>query len=176
MGVGKSHISKLLAQKLGLQHVWVDALRFGYYEQIGYNYEEAERLREEKGLLHGLYQYWKPFELYAVERILAEYENCIFDFGAGHSVQEGERFEKLRVLLADFPNVFFLLPSQDAQESVCFLMARKDIAEDDEDGKQRLRYFITHPSNFALAKQIIYVKDKTEEEICSEIIGKMQTA
>lgn len=134
MGVGKTYTSELLSKKLGKPHIWVDAVRFEYYGQIGCDCEKAERRR--------------------------------------YSVYEGELFERAQRLLSDFTNIFLLLPSPDADESLEFLMKRKNISENDEDGKERLRYFISHPSNFALCRHTVYVKGKNDDEICNEIINK----
>lgn len=57
---------------------------------------------------------WKPFEAYAVERMMADRPLAVIDFGAGHSVFEDETlFERVRVALEPFPNVVLLLPSAD---------------------------------------------------------------
>ena len=36
-------------------------------------------------------------------------------------------------------------------------------------------YFIKHPSNHQLGKLVIYSKDKTPEEICDELVQKLDT-
>jgi hypothetical protein len=35
------------------------------------------------------------------------------------------------------------------------------------------RYFIRHPSNYQLAKLVIYTRDKTPEEICEELVPQL---
>src|SRR5919199_1093078 len=87
---GKTTVAALLAQHLALAHVSLDAIRLRYYREIGYDEEHARQLREREGFA-GLYRYWKPFEAYAVERVLAEHRDAVVDFGAGHSVQDDPR-------------------------------------------------------------------------------------
>ena len=89
IGTGKSTLGKLLSLSLEVPQVSMDDVRLIYYEQIGFDLDLAKRIKVEKGFLK-LYQYWKPFEAYAVERLLAEHRHCVIDFGAGHSVFEDD--------------------------------------------------------------------------------------
>ena len=168
MHIGKSCISELISAKLNKPHIAVDAIRFKYYEEIGYDHETADRLFNEKGFFNGLYRYWKPFELYAIKKILTEYSDCIFDFGAGHSVYEDDAmFSEAKELLADFKNVILLLPSADMEESLEFYKEQRDV--NDDGTLEILRHFITHHSNYDLCKHIIYVKNKSKDDIVDEV-------
>lgn len=98
MGAGKSTIGKHLAARLNVEQCSMDEKRWNYYNEIGYDEELAEFKRATEGFW-GVYQYWKPFEAYAVERLLSENKNkaCVIDFGAGHSVYEDSTlFQKVR--------------------------------------------------------------------------------
>jgi hypothetical protein len=172
VGAGKSTIGKLLAEALGLQQLSLDEVRFGYYKEIGYDEEYAKELRQREGFL-SLYQYWKPFEAYSVERVLAEYHNCVFDFGAGHSVYEDDLlFARVQSLLLPYKHVILLLPSPDLDESVAILHERDEWAANM--GFDFHEHFVKHPSNHALAKFVVYTKGKTPEETCSEIVGMIR--
>jgi hypothetical protein len=81
--------------------------------------------------------------------------------------------------LRPYPNVILLLPSPDVDESAGILKERL-IQMLTEAGKEFTgelfelnEYFIRHPSNRRLAKQIIYTKNKTPEKICSDILKSM---
>jgi len=164
MGVGKTHTAKLLSKKLNKPHILIDKIRFDYYNQIGYDSEKADKLFEEKGF-SGIYHYWKPFELYAIKKILTEYSDCIFDFGAGHSVYEDDKmFNEAKELLADFKHVILMLPTSDIQESLDFLAKRSN-----EDAGA-MKHFMSHHSNYDLCKHIVYVKNKSEDDIVKEVI------
>lgn len=86
---GKSTLGRLLAQQLGMRNISLDEIRWRYYEEIGYNAEFARTIRQQGGLL-ALVVYWQLFDAYSVERVLAEYPNCVIDFGAGVGVYESQ--------------------------------------------------------------------------------------
>lgn len=168
IGAGKSTIGKLLAEKLKLPQIAVDDLRFNYYKEIGYDEALAESKRETEGFW-GLYQYWKPFEVYAVERLLSEHKNCVIDFGAGHSVYEDDRlFQRVKEVLSAYKNVILLLPSPDLDESIHILNERDEFLREMKPNINE--HFVRHHSNYDLAKHTIYTKGKTPEETCEEIL------
>jgi shikimate kinase len=168
IGAGKSTIGSLLAARIGLPQCSMDDRRWDYYKEIGYDEELAKHKRETEGFW-GIYQYWKPFEAYAVERLLLENRNYVIDFGAGHSVYEDDAlFQRVRQVLASYSNVVLLLPSPDLDESVQILNERNDYVSD---GNLNINeHFVRHPSNYGLAKFTVYTKAKTPEETCGEIL------
>lgn len=168
VGAGKSTQGELLAQALGLPQCSMDALRWDYYKEIGYDEALERQLREREGFL-GVYRYWKPFELHAVERLLSERRDCVIDFGAGHSVFEDEAFlARAEAALAPFQNVVLLLPSPDPDESIRLLNERNGDAI--VNGFDFHAHFVTHPSNHRLAKKVVTTKDKTPEQTRDEIL------
>jgi shikimate kinase len=177
IGAGKSTVGSLLAVQLELPQCSMDEHRWHYYKEIGYDQTLAKHKRETEGFW-GIYQYWKPFEAYAVERLLAEHKNCVIDFGAGHSVYEDvSLFQKVQRDLAPYPNIVLLLPSPDLDESVRILNERNEYVPD---GSLNINeHFVRHPSNDELAKFTVYTRAKTSEETCNEIlrlIGSLEAA
>jgi len=169
IGVGKTTVGKLLSQKLNIPQVDVDELRAKYYREIGYDEELAKSKHESEGIW-GLYQYWKPFEAYAVQRVLEEHPNCVIDFGAGHSVYENdELFDRIQKILAPYRNVILLMPSSDLDESIDILNQRSDFLRDMQPNINE--HFIKHHSNYDLAKHTVYTKNKTPKETCKEILN-----
>jgi hypothetical protein len=81
--------------------------------------------------------------------------------------------------LAPYSNVILLLPSPSLDESVEILKNRltRILTEAGKEFIDELfelnEYFVKHPSNYRLAKRIVYTKDKTPEEICDEIVQKL---
>ena len=115
---GKSTVGKLLSEKLQLPQVSLDDLRWQYYQEIGYDPDIAQKIRATGGFV-ALVFYWKLFDAYAVERVLAEHQACVIDFGAGASMYEStEMFERVEKALASYPNIILLIPSADIDESV----------------------------------------------------------
>ena len=68
---GKSTVSRLLAQQLGMPSVSLDELRWDYYAEIGYDAALARQIRQQGGFL-ALVLYRQLFDVYSVERVLAE--------------------------------------------------------------------------------------------------------
>lgn len=168
IGSGKTTIADLISMRTGLPRRSMDELRWKYYDEIGYDRDLARQKRTEEGFW-GLYRYWKPFEAYAVERLLGSFCECIFDFGGGHSVYEDDNlFQRVRDLLAPYSHVILLIPSPDKEESIEILHSGNDY---DSDGQREVNeHFVRHHSNYDLAKQVVYTKDKEPDQICSEII------
>jgi shikimate kinase len=171
IGAGKSTLGKLVASALGLPQVSLDGVRFKYYQEIGYDQSIAKQRHATDGFW-GLYTYWKPFEAYAVERVLTEHPNCVIDFGAGHSVYEDETLlTRVKQALAPHPNVVLILPSADLATSLDVLRDRRpslrEIAPDINE------HFLTHRSNYELATFIVYTADSTPEDTCTEILQRI---
>jgi shikimate kinase len=168
-GSGKSTIAALLSKKLGLPRRSIDEVRWKYYAEVGYDQDVARHKHNREGFW-GLYHYWKPFEAYAVKRLLKDFRDCVFDLGGGNSVYEDESlFEQVRELLAPYSHVVLLLPSPDPDESIQILNTRVDYESDSQ--REVNEHFVRHHSNYDLAKLIVYTKGKTPEETCEEIIN-----
>ncbi len=174
-GAGKSTQGKLLARRLGLPQCSMDDLRWDYYREIGFDEDKEREIREKEGLEEVL-RYWKPFEVHAVERLLAEHHDCVIDFGAGHSVYEtDDLFARVQKALTPYPNVVLLLPSPDLDESVRVLLKRRP---DLPPGVNE--HFVRHHSNHDLAKIVIYTDGQkpkeTRDAILKVVADKASTA
>ncbi|MGH2584060.1 MAG: shikimate kinase [Dehalococcoidia bacterium] len=169
---GKSTIARLLGPRLGVPVCSLDALRIGYYREIGYDEAVAQTIREREGFL-GLYRHWKPFEIYAVERVLTEHRDCVFDFGAGHSVYDDEaQRARARQALAQFRNVVLVLPSPDPEESVRILRERIGpwAPQPGVPFFDFERYYVDHPLNHGLASIRVYTRDQTAAQACEAVL------
>ena len=171
---GKSTVGKLLVDRLDLPQCSMDEQRWNYYKEIGYDEVLAKQKRETEGAW-GIIRYWKPFEAYAVERLLSDYTNCVIDFGAGHSVYDDPLlFQRVQQALSPYPNVVLLLPSPDLKESIRILNERNKHLPDDI--RNTNEYFVRHPSNHKLARFTVYTKAKTPKETCNEILRLVRVA
>lgn len=170
--VGKTTVSALLAKHLDVPHVSLDAIRLRYYHEIGYDEEHARQLRETGGFL-AVYRYWKPFEAYAVERVLTEHWGSVIDFGAGHSVQDDPvLLARIQRALAACANVVLLLPSPDPAASIRIL--RERLGPFESDGIDFHAYFVQHPANRQLVPLTVYTAGQSPEQTCAEILHRMR--
>jgi shikimate kinase len=175
IGVGKTTVGRLVAEKLGMPFCSVDSVRPAYYQKVGYDQTAAASGEGVRDVM----RYSKPFEARMVEMVLAEHHGVI-DFGASNSVyDESDLLARVEKALAPYPHVILLLPSPDEDESA-EILKRRLIQMLTEAGKEFTdelfelnETFIRHPSNRRLAKQIIYTRDKTPQEICSVILKSM---
>jgi shikimate kinase len=172
VAAGKTTVAALLAGRLGWPHVITDAVCGAYYAELGFDPAEPDG-RQRSGGLWAAYRSWKPFEAYAVERILADHKDAVIDLGGGHSVQEdAELFARVEAALARVPNVVLLLPSPDPEESVRVLTRRRPPPADFD----WHRHFVTHRSNRALAKLVVYTDDQTAEQTCDAVHRRLLRA
>jgi hypothetical protein len=174
MGTGKSTLSRLLAARLGVALCVLDEVGWAYYRAAGFDADEEARLRTTQGWAASL-RYWEPFNLQAVERALADYHDCVFDFGAGHSVYDDPaHLARARHALAPFPNVVLVLPSPDPTETARVLRARRprSAAEDFD----LAAYAATHPANRLLARRVVYTEGRGPEATCDALLHQLGRA
>lgn len=177
MCAGKSTLAQGLSAKLGIPRHEMDELRWDYYAEMGYDPSQASDIARLHGTI-GLLHFWKPYEAYAVERILEDHAEGVIDFGAGHSVYRDEDlFRRVQKALSGCAQVVLVLPCDDADESVRILnarfseMLRSEDLPVEQDMLAENEHFVRHPSNGLLAKFTVYTFGKTPEEVCDEIIG-----
>ena len=171
MATGKSTAASKLAQLTKIPNVPMDRVRWYYYFKDGFSLERESELSSFQEKLN----YWKPFEVKAVRRILKEFPHAIIDFGAGHSYYPNEgQFEEVALLLQPLPNIFLLLPSVDKKKSLAICNQRLAEVRQRPLEAQEIesnRDFIQHESNYRLAKHIVYSEGKTPQEVAEEING-----
>jgi len=177
-GVGKGTLAKLLSQKLGWSRYSLDE-KSEYYLKERPDYEELQDKRNDWGLLS---PEWQQYDAYVVERSVTEIskseENCVVDFGAGHSVYEDEEIlARVQQILAPH-SVVLILPSRDNKESLGILLERtrkrgRLTTYSDEQINEFNRRFIQCNSNYILADFIVYAKGKSPEDMCEEILRKL---
>jgi len=181
LGAGKSTIGKLLGEALNLPAIELDDLRWGYYAEIGYDAERSEQIRREGGM-KARGDYWNPFEIHSVERVVQDYPTGhVLSFGAGNSVfDDPAQMERVEKALAPYPYVILLLPSEDVEEVMRVLTERFRALVPDcpDDIFQQVmevnRHFVESPANARLATHTFYTSDQTPAETCAKILAALQ--
>ncbi len=173
IATGKTTLAALLSQKLNKPLVEVDEVRWEYYKEMGFDGEKSNQIREQEGVL-AVVKYWKPFEAYAVEKILQTQDQAVVEFGGGHSVYEDPiLFEQVKVALAPH-KVILILPTNDAAENHRILNERITADGFFSDEVSALnQHFIEHPSNTLLADHIFYTHGQTPEESAEALISTL---
>ena len=179
-GAGKTTISQLLGEQLNRPVLQLDELRWDYYAEIGYDPEEAQRIRREGGL-KAIAAHWKPFDIHAVERVLADYPaGYVIAFGAGHSVYDDDaRFRRAQAALSAHTTIL-LLPSADIDDAARVMEARI-VAKEPEAVHfvhavtEMNRYFLAHPANASLAEVTFYTQHQTPQQTCDEIAAYLRS-
>jgi hypothetical protein len=170
---GKSTIAALLAEEWGVPQISLDEVCWQYYEELGFVRGEAGSLGPD-GMIAS------RFNLHAVERTLADHRHCVIDLGAGHSVyRDDASLAQLEHAFALYPNVFLLLPSADLDKSSAVLRARNVTNEwlrgfTEQHGYDPNEHFLRHPSNFRLARFVVYTEGKSPEETRDEILFQLK--
>jgi len=168
---GKSTIGALLAEKLHIPQISLDKIRRNYYREIGFNDALEQEIRQKGGFL-AVALYWSLFNYHAIERVLTEHQNCVFDFGAGPIVFESDELSsRIEQTLAPYPHVVRLLPAADEEESIEILRGRATaLSGTTAQGFDWSQYFVKHRRNQGLAKYAVYTKGRIPEETCEEIL------
>ncbi len=176
MSVGKSTLAKKLATKLGVPRIELDEVRQRFNNEIGYDEKFASEIVGKKGMMD-LINYWKPFDAHTVERALKEFDNCVMDFGAGHSVYEDpELFKRVENALKPHKFVIQILPSPDIDRSVGIVNQRfsemliNEVGKIDPELLTLNEHFVRHPSNGLLAKKTFYTEGKSIKATSQEIL------
>lgn len=166
--VGKTTTAKLLSQKLNKPMVSLDDLCTGYYKEIGYNEDHKNELLKKAGIM-AIYQYGKIFDAYSIERVLSDYHDCIFDFGGGNNASGFNfEFDRINKALNPYKNIVLLYPCKDKKEALEFIFNRRDFKPIQ---KELIEHIVFDESNFKFAKHIVYVKGKTAEDVCDEVLS-----
>jgi len=166
---GKSTIAKIISKTISKPNICLDIVGYDFIKEI---YNKKDEVLYKEYLNNQKYMEWfkltRKYEAYVVERALEEYEDCVIDFGAGHSVYDNERYAlKIIKLLEPYKNIFLLFPSVDIDRAVEILMKRYDYPLHIATGE----YLIRHKSYFQLSKYVIYTEKKTPKETADEILS-----
>lgn len=160
MGIGKSTISNLISSLLNIPIISLDDRQ----KLVTYYSKRKE------------FSNFKDFEFFLTSSVLTELkESTIIDFGAGHSIYENPiMFYEFKRLISKFANIVYMIPSKDKEESIKILNEKLTYRNPDERVLNDNKHFVNMHCNDEVATIKIYTKDKSSEDICREIITKVQ--
>jgi hypothetical protein len=172
---GKSTLAALLGERLALPVVALDRVKWDYFRALGCDEAEAGRIREAQGFW-AMTRWLQPYAIAMVERVLEDHRDCIFDFGAGHTMYDDPAFvSRIHAALTPFRNVVLVLPSPAEDESIRVLTERVgpftipphwvfvDIPA----------YEVRQPSNRTLASLTVYTHGRTPEQTCDDLLRQL---
>ncbi len=160
-----------LAQRLGLPLLHLASLCPHYWAEAGFDAIQQAELRE-ADRWGGIYRYQMPFNAYALERALVNHPRCVLELAAAQSVYDDpDLLARVQQLLRPYRHVVLLVPSPDVDESLRLLAKRRE-----QQGGAFWDDVVKHLAHFALAKQVVYTRDRTPEETCAEILQRVDPA
>ena len=176
LAVGKTTVGAALAARLGHPQVSMDDVRWDFYDELGYDAVEAARRFTAGRTIPDKLAYGRPFEVHAVERLMAETTRGVVDFGASNSVFDDQQM-LARVEGALLPaTVVLLMPYPDAEASIELLVDRltQIVTAQGEPISPTLlqlnEYFVRHPANRRLADVVVHTGERTPDELSDAIV------
>ncbi len=141
--------------------------------ELGYDPDAAQKLFDMDGAA-SLWCFWKAFDPYSVERILADHPGYVIDMGGGSTVHEhDDQLERVKRVLAPYRNVVLLLPYPDREASLEFLDRRTGWGDKERNVNRNI---LEHRSNYQLATMTVYTAERSPEEIAEEILEMIQAS
>ena len=175
LAAGKTTVGAHVAALLDVPMCSVDVVRWQYFDEIGYDRDEAERRFAAGRTPAEKLSYGMPFEVHAIERIMADHSYGVIDFGASNSVYDDAALLARVETALSGAYVVLLLPSQDPARSEQMLATRLEAilhAKGEAMSAELLAlnsYFVRHPANRRLAGKVCYTAGRTPAAIAAEI-------
>jgi hypothetical protein len=121
---GKSTVGALLATRLDVPFVDVDAVADPYYTEVGWSTDRLVARIRAVGRVAAERE-WEPARAHAVHRVVAAHPDAVIALGAGHtSYTRADLRAQVGRALAAASDVVLLLPSADRDASLSVLRAR----------------------------------------------------
>jgi hypothetical protein len=179
--VGKSSVSTIVAELLGVPRIELDEIADAYYRAApGFVPAEHERRWQEEGVV-AAYRYWEPALVYAVERVVAEHPGTVLDLGAGHSCYlDRSLLPHVQGALASYEHVVLLLPDPDPDVSIRVIKERMAADRDGwswtHDGIDFIHHWVTDEQNRLLADHVVFTGTDTPAAVAERVVALLRPA
>lgn len=164
------------------EYVSLDSEASKYYNEVGLDYEEEEKLYSIKDHKEWL-KYRIPYNFQILKKVINDVQlPSIIDLGGWDTITSNKKdSEELKELLGRFKNVVLLIPSSDSKKSIKILEERW---QKDQRGKYEIGsecdiincYQLNDTMNDELATITVYTENKLPLEIADEILELIKTA
>lgn len=162
-------IGKLVAARLAKPFLDLQESSQQYFDETDFDEKQLEQAWKNDGI-NGVYQYMLPYDIHAIKRGVDEHNNCVIRLGALQAVfDDSELLQSVCNFLKPF-SVVLIQPVKDKNESIRLVRERNS---EIYNGMELNEYFLTHRSNFDLAKHTVYTKDKTPDQTAEDILGML---
>ncbi len=166
-GVDLDTVGQQLAKRLHTSFRSIYDYTDEEWARLGYD-ASAEIMTTAQGGVYASYRLLMPMRLRAVEKVLSDVKSGIIVLPPEFTIYDDLTLQmQMNALLANVADVILLTPSPDAQESAVLLDADLN---DFPDWSKVNAYWVRNPSNRRLAKQVVYTKDRTEQQTRDEIL------
>jgi len=164
-----AEIGKSLASLLAMPFLDLQESSQQYFDETDFDEQLLEQAWKRDGI-NGVYQYMVPYHIHAIERGVNEHNNCVIRLGALQAVfDDNLLLEIVSEFLKPF-SVVLIQPVEDKNESIRLVRERNS---EMYNGMELNEYFLTHRSNFDLAKHTVYTKGKTPDQTVEDILTKL---
>lgn len=171
---GKSTVGALLAERLGVPFVDLDAVAGAFYPEVGWSVERLVARVGDVGRVAAERE-WEPARAHAVERVVATAPGAVIALGAGHtSYTRPELRERIRRALATASDVVLLLPSPDRDASLATLRERSVRTKGRTwvaDGHDLLAEWVDDTAVRALADLVVHTDGRTPGETADAVLA-----
>ena len=170
-GVGKSTVGPIVAARLGVAFVDLDAAGETYYAEVQQPISSLVERADDVGFVDA-HRWWQPARVHAVRRAVADHARAVIALGAGHShYEDAEHADALRHVVSEC-RVVLLLVDRNPSLTIAVLRDRCVVDKGHDwmsDGFDFLTEWVTSEQNRSLADFVSYSSGARPEDVANAI-------
>ncbi|WP_380167839.1 shikimate kinase [Jannaschia sp. R86511] len=175
---GKSTLGTLVAARLGVPFVDLDAVGDQYYAEVGWTVDRLVARTGQIGRVPAERE-WEPARAHAVRRVLQDHPGAVVALGAGHtSYDDPTLAHEVGRALSTVPHVLLVRPSEDRTEALAELRERA-IASKGTDwvagGHDFLAHWLDDQNSRTMATAVVLTGRETPEQTAARIVDLVRS-